>query len=593
MTKKSIENSPDQLKILKFLWKISQPYKWKRRFAILISVTTLSIGIFVGPAIIANFIDALQHGSLHGNKMCLLVGYYTISILVTEVIGWRLVIYLAWKFEVSMQRDVYNQIFSKLSSQTLFFHANRFGGSLVSQSSKLERSIERFWDNIIWSISPMLVSVIGSVAILWMVFWQYALFLAVFSIIFTLLVFFGSKFLAKMTLEEARASNELSGRLADMVANVLAVKASGAEKSEKEKFQKLSNSWQNKAFALMRGFLKVSTGYSLITTLIIIGSLVFAGYAAQNNLISLASVYLIVTYTSSVAHNLWNMNGIMRAYNQIMGDAKDMVDILEDDINLIDNSTARLNVAKGQISIKNIAYTHDEGDGDTQFTDFSLEIDPGQKVGLVGLSGSGKTSLTKLLLRFADLDSGQILIDQQDIAAVTQESLRTNVAYVPQEPLLFHRSIKENIAYANPTASDRQVIEAAKKAGAHDFITNLKSGYDTLVGERGVKLSGGQRQRVAIARAILKDAPILVLDEATSALDSESEKLIQKSLETLMKGRTSIVIAHRLSTIAKMDRIIVLDDGKIVEDGSHDDLLKARGEYAKLWNHQSGGFIEG
>lgn len=593
MTKKSIENSPDQLKILKFLWKISQPYKWKRRFAILISVTTLSIGIFVGPAIIANFIDALQHGSLHGNKMCLLVGYYAISILVTEVIGWRLVIYLAWKFEVSMQRDVYNQIFSKLSSQTLFFHANRFGGSLVSQSSKIERSIERFWDNIIWSISPMLVSVIGSVAILWMVFWQYALFLAVFSIIFTLLVFFGSKFLAKMTLEEARASNELSGRLADMVANVLAVKASGAEKSEKEKFQKLSNSWQNKAFALMRGFLKVSTGYSLITTLIIVGSLVFAGYAAQNNLISLASVYLIVTYTSSVAHNLWNMNGIMRAYNQIMGDAKDMVDILEDDINLIDNSTARLNVAKGQISIKNITYTHDEGDGDTQFTDFSLEIGPGQKVGLVGLSGSGKTSLTKLLLRFADLDSGQILIDQQDIAAVTQESLRTNVAYVPQEPLLFHRSIKENIAYANPTASDRQVIEAAKKAGAHDFIANLKSGYDTLVGERGVKLSGGQRQRVAIARAILKDAPILVLDEATSALDSESEKLIQKSLETLMKGRTSIVIAHRLSTIAKMDRIIVLDDGKIVEDGSHDDLLKARGEYAKLWNHQSGGFIEG
>ena len=198
-----------------------------------------------------------------------------------------------------------------------------------------------------------------------------------------------------------------------------------------------------------------------------------------------------------------------------------------------------------------------------------------------------------MLLHFADIDSGKITIDGQDISEVTQASLRAKIAYVPQEPLLFHRSVRENIAYGRPDATDAEIEEAAKKAGAYNFIVGLKDGFDTMVGERGIKLSGGQRQRVAIARAILKDAPILVLDEATSALDSESEALIQKSLKTLMENRTSIVIAHRLSTIAKLDRIIVLKNGKIVEDGSHDELInKKRGVYAKLWARQSGGFIE-
>ena len=226
------------------------------------------------------------------------------------------------------------------------------------------------------------------------------------------------------------------------------------------------------------------------------------------------------------------------------------------------------------------------------FRNFSLHITPGEKVGLVGSSGSGKTTLTKLLLRFADIDSGAIMIDEQNIAEVTQASLRSQIAYVPQEPLLFHRSVRENIAYGRADATDAEIEQAAKKAGAYDFITQLQDGFDTLVGERGVKLSGGQRQRIAIARAIVKDAPILVLDEATSALDSESEVLIQKSLKTLMKNRTSIVIAHRLSTIAKLDRIIVMHNGKIVEDGSHEQLLKHGGHYAKLWQHQSGGFID-
>ena len=241
-----------------------------------------------------------------------------------------------------------------------------------------------------------------------------------------------------------------------------------------------------------------------------------------------------------------------------------MVEILETPTTLTDNSDKKLEVKRGSIIMDKVTFTHDEGQGDTLFHDFSLTVNPGEKIGLVGSSGSGKTTLTKLLLRFADIDSGEIAIDGQDIAEVTQASLREQIAYVPQEPLLFHRSVRENIAYGRPDATDAEIEKAAKKAGAYDFIVNLQDGFDTLVGERGVKLSGGQLQRIAIARAILKNAPILILDEATSALDSESEALIQKSLETLMKNRTSIVIAHRLSTIAKLDRIIVLENGRIV-----------------------------
>ena len=475
----------------------------------------------------------------------------------------------------------------------MFFHANKFGGSLVSQTNKLNGAIERFWDTIIWSILPLVISLVGSLIVLATLLWQYALFLLIFSITFSVVIYFGSRPMAKLNEKEAKASNKLSGQLADTVSNILAVKSSGSESLEQERFSKTVKSWRGTSLATMRGFLKVSTVYSSINMIIKIGAIAFAIYAAQHDLVSVAAVYLIITYTGSVAHELWNMNGIMRSYNRILGDAHDMVEILETPTTLTDNSDKKLEVKRGSIIMDKVTFTHDEGQGDTLFHDFSLTVNPGEKIGLVGSSGSGKTTLTKLLLRFADIDSGEIAIDGQDITEVTQASLREQIAYVPQEPLLFHRSVRENIAYGRPDATDAEIEKAAKKAGAYDFIVNLQNGFDTLVGERGVKLSGGQRQRIAIARAILKNAPILILDEATSALDSESEALIQKSLETLMKNRTSIVIAHRLSTIAKLDRIIVLENGRIVEDGTHDQLLaKKRGVYAKLWARQSGGFIE-
>ena len=577
---------------LQLLWRASRPYKWRRNLALITATLTLAVGTIVGPLIIAQLLDMIQHGQLQTGSVWTLVILYGLSQLWSEIIGWRIVLYLMWTLETIMQRDIANKVFAKLAGETMFFHSNKFGGSLVSQNSKLSGCVERFWDELVWAVLPLVISLTGSIVILSMLLWQYALFLFMFSIIFGVAVFFGSRPMAKLSRREAEASNKVSGNLADMVSNVLAVKSSSAEKIEQQRFDKTNRAWRRASLATMRGFLTVSSVYSTINTSIRIGAIVFAIYAAQHNIVSVAAVYLIITYTGSVARELWNMNSIMRNYNRIIGDAHEMVEILHTPTSLVDRSDKKLHVNRGVIDFDTVTFTHDEGKGATLFHNFSLHITPGEKVGLVGSSGSGKTTLTKLLLRFADIDSGTIMIDEQDIAEVTQASLRSQIAYVPQEPLLFHRSVRENIAYGKANATDAEIEQAAKKAGAYDFIIKLQDGFDTLVGERGVKLSGGQRQRIAIARAIVKDAPILVLDEATSALDSESEVLIQKSLKTLMKNRTSIVIAHRLSTIAKLDRIIVMHNGKIVEDGSHEQLIKHGGHYAKLWQHQSGGFID-
>ena len=264
--------------------------------------------------------------------------------------------------------------------------------------------------------------------------------------------------------------------------------------------------------------------------------------------------------------------------------------LLQDPITLLDTPHAQeLKVTQGKIQFQKVHFQYPNTD--PLFSNKSLTIQHGQRIGLVGYSGSGKTTFVNLILRLFDLQSGHILIDGQDIAKVTQTSLRNALTFIPQEPSLFHRSLMENIRFGRPNATDEQVIAAAKQAHAHEFITTLPKGYDTLVGERGIKISGGQRQRIAIARAILKNAPILLLDEATSALDSFTEGQIQESFFSLMEGKTTIVIAHRLSTLLNMDRILVMAQGKIVEDGNHEDLLKKSGLYQSLWEAQVGGFL--
>jgi ABC-type multidrug transport system fused ATPase/permease subunit len=289
---------------------------------------------------------------------------------------------------------------------------------------------------------------------------------------------------------------------------------------------------------------------------------------------------------------MWDMGRVVRRVYGALADADEMVEILNTPHEVQDVRNAKeLQVDKGRITFENVFFSYSKTRRILKGMD--LEIKPSEKIALVGPSGAGKSTITKLLFRFYDVERGKIRIDDQRINKVTQESLRENLALVPQEPILFHRTIMDNIRYGRRDATDEEVIEAAKKAHAHEFIDNLPEGYDTFVGERGVKLSGGERQRVAIARAILKDAPILVLDEATSSLDSESEALIQDALETLMKDKTTIVIAHRLSTIMKMDRIIVVEDGKVSMTGTHKQLLARKDNiYKKLWEIQAGGFQE-
>lgn len=582
-----------QRRTLGLFWRFTKPYKWHRRMAFLFPVLAVLVNAIAGPYVLSLFLDRLQNGNVTLENSWSLIGIYALLIFGGEVILWRLALYFTWTFEVNGQRDVFLAIFKKLSNEDLSFHANRFGGSLISQSTKFIGAFERMWDMVIWSIVPMITTILGSIVMLSVLgLWQYGIFLCVYAVIFAIIVVVGSRFLAARNRKEAKASNKTNGYLADMVTNVATVKAFGQEALEHKSATAHINDWKDRSTSLKWGVIGATSAFSSMYAFAAVGAFIFAVIAAQNGVASAGMVYLVFIYALNINRQLWEFNNITRTYNRVIGDSHEMTEILLKDFELTDASGVKLHAKNGTVDFSHVAFTHDKGDGEHVFEDFNLTIPHGQRVGVVGHSGSGKTTLTRILLRFSDIDDGSISIDGQDISKVTQQSLHESIAYVSQEPMLFHRSLRENIAYGKPTATIGEIKAAAELAHATDFIDKLSDGYDTVVGERGVKLSGGQRQRIAIARAILKDAPILVLDEATSALDSESEKLIQASLDDLMKGRTSIVIAHRLSTIAKLDRIIVLSDGVIVEDGSHEELIAMNGTYASLWSHQSGGFIE-
>lgn len=503
----------------------------------------------------------------------------------------RIIDWLDWSLDALCGQYLSSLAFDAVINQSMTFHSDHFSGSLTSQANKFPSAFMSLKSQCVWDVYPLVLIVIYSIIATWLVCPPFGIIMLLFIVAYTavtVLVFYKTR---QVDANLAAAENKQTGQLADAVTNIISVKSYAREKYERGRFRHATDATKKATFDVA----KVSLWRNL--SLNAIGAITFAAVlilvVMSHNLfgVDVANMVFLFTISNSLLSNIWRLNYILRNTNRALGNAKEMVEILDLPYLIDDKTDHRLEITEAAIDFSHISFRHEEQKSKL-FTNFTLSIPAGKSVGLVGVSGSGKTTLTKLLLRFADVDSGAIFIDGQDIRDVTQASLRETIAYVPQESALFHRSVAENIAYGRPGATQAEIEKAAKLAHADEFIRALPDGYETFVGERGVKLSGGQRQRIAIARAILKDAPILVLDEATSALDSESEAAIQAALKNLMQGRTSIVVAHRLSTIAGLDEIVVLNDGRIVEQGAHTELLEKHGEYQKLWSRQSGAFLD-
>jgi len=521
---------------------------------------------------------------------------YLIGVAVTGVIA-QLLIDLALVFLSKMETKVrpilQNEIFDYLTQQSLGFHANKFSGSLVAQVNRYTASYITLTDQFIITILKMVTNVVIAIVIIAFFTPLIAVAMAIWTIVFVYLNVVLTRRRMKFSKAAAAADSVLTGHLADSIGNISAVKAFAGEASERDQHSVLAYDRTEKKYLSWMAALRNDVVLGILMMILYFMVLTLSIFTAMEHIISIGVLLLIQVYLTQLIAELWGLSNLMRNVEQALSDADELTEVMEEEITVRDpKKPEKPRIGKGAISFDNTAFTHSDNADDRLFENFTLHIKAGEKIGIVGHSGSGKTTLTRLLLRFSDIDHGSISIDGQNIARIRQSDLRANISYVPQEPILFHRSLRDNIAYGKPDATLEEVKQAAESAHAAEFIEKLPHSYDTMVGERGVKLSGGQRQRIAIARAILKNAPILVLDEATSALDSESEKLIQSSLKELMKQRTSIAIAHRLSTIQQLDRIIVLEDGAIVEQGSHSQLLKQNGSYADLWKHQSGGFIE-
>ena len=558
---------------------------------------TLLIHQFLPQIVLATIFDKLSAGVSSPNDLWVQFGWllllYAVLRITSATIMWRWVIIILDRLEANISRDIANHIFAHLVSQSQDFHADRFSGTLVSQTTKFMSAYVRLAEAFVMQFLPLVLSFLFTAIILWPRAPQFVAVLFVFSLIYVFVTAQGTKSVRAKSAIDAAAQSKQTGQLSDTLSNIIAVKSFAATKAESKRFAAITeNTWQKTTeyMSLHNSkqlyFSGLTSGMTSISVVLAVMSVVWFGA-------NIGVAFLVLDYSANIIAKLWQFSSsTLRDVNRAFGESSDMVRLLQLQPTIRDpKKPKRLRMKKGAIRFDSVAFTHPDAE-DALFESFSLSISPGEKIGLVGRSGAGKTTFVKLLMRFADIDSGKITIDGQSIDDVSQDNLRGVIAYVPQEPMLFHRSIKENIGYGNARATEKQIIQAAKQAYADEFIRQLPDGYNTLVGERGVKLSGGQRQRIAIARSLLKDAPVLVLDEATSALDSHSEALIQKSLRKLMAGRTAIVIAHRLSTIQKMDKIIVMDKGAVIEQGTHDELLQRSGAYAKLWQHQSGGFID-
>jgi ATP-binding cassette subfamily B protein len=499
------------------------------------------------------------------------------------------------RLTLRMMRDVVQDAFARVQRFSTDWHANSFAGSTVRKITRGMWALDLLNDTLLLALLPSLVVLVGSTVVLgftWPVMGLVVVIGAAVFIVMTVSLALG------WVAPSARLANfwdtRLGGSLADAIGCNAVVKAFGAEEREDRRLAEVVAKWRRRT---MRSWNRGTTNSTaqmaalLVLRAAVIGTalwLWWQGRATPGDITYVLTAFFVTQgYLREVGMHIRNLQ---RSVN----DMEELVDFHAQPIGVPDRPAARpIRISRGEVVFNRVTF-HYAGHTTPLYRDLSVRIAPGEKVGLVGRSGSGKSTFVKLIQRLYDINEGRILIDGQDIAEATQASLRAQIAIVQQEPILFHRSLTDNIAYARPGASAAEVQRAAELANAHDFIAGLPKGYGTLVGERGIKLSGGERQRVALARAFLADAPILILDEATSSLDSESELLIQQAMERLMRGRTAIVIAHRLSTVRSLDRILVFDCGRVVEEGDHRQLVhRDRGIYRGLFEKQAGELARG
>ncbi|MBR7826684.1 ABC transporter ATP-binding protein [Actinospica sp. MGRD01-02] len=550
-----------------------------------------NIGIlYLAPLVVAQLVTRIT-GNAHltlGAAIPYVLGFTGI-LLISEVL-WRIGMHFLNRLDALGIEHLYvvglDELFAK---DAAFFHDN-FAGSLTKRVVSFASRFEQTADTLVFEVVGNFVPLAFGSVVLWRYDpWLVALLLGMIAITGAAVVPIIRHRQALVDLREA-ANARVAGHVADSLTNMDTVRAFAAERREAaEHRSRVAEAKRLSVRSWDYSNLRVDTVIAPMSVLTIgLGLLLAVVLATRGQ--GVAAIVVVFSYYSSATRIMFEFSRIYRNLESAMTEAAQFTALVRTPPTVLDPVTPEpLRSGAAEIRFERVTFGY--GSGKPLFDGLDLAVPGGSRIGLVGRSGGGKSTLTKLLLRLTDIDGGRILIGGQDIRDLRQADLRSQIAYVPQDPAMFHRTLRENIAFARPGATEAEIRRAAEAAHVAEFVEALPDGYDTMVGERGVKLSGGQRQRVALARAILRDAPILLLDEATSALDSESEILVQEALWRLMEGRTALVVAHRLSTVAGMDRLVVLDRGRIVEQGTHHELLDAKGAYAKLWRHQSGGFL--
>lgn len=556
-----------------------------------------AIGVFFDniakPYLYKNIIDQFTSGAPSEQALETIIHFvilFAVCVLIHNI-AYRTADYTNSYFQSKTMKGLYDMAFRRLMNHSYTFFSNNFSGSLVAKAKRFSKSFETFFDVVSYQIWFSIITFAGIITMLFITAPILAVIFLGWTIVYVLITFLFIRKKIQLDVQEAQTDSIVTGTIADAIMNILNIKTFASAQREQEYFELATTNEENsRRKTWYFGNLQNSVQAALMAMLQI-GVICASVYLWYHNLISVGTIVLAQIYIFGLFDILWGLGRSLTKAMKALTDMQEIVEIFDLQPDVLDPKNPQpLRITEGKLEFQSVVFSYNEGI--EIFKDFNLTIAPGERIGLVGHSGAGKSTITKLMLRFADVTGGAIMIDGQDVRDVTQDDLRSVISYVPQESVLFHRTIGENIAYGKSNATQDEIVAAAEKAHAHEFISKLPLGYDTLVGERGVKLSGGERQRVAIARAMLKNAPILILDEATSSLDSVSESYIQAAFDELMKGKTTIVIAHRLSTIQKMDRIVVLENGGIIEEGTHKELLKKKGVYADLWEHQSGGFIE-